>query len=168
MSESRTGAESCEGRAPARRRRLGPRPSRRPRTRGRASRPDASRLGECREEQSRLEQEASCLWILGDNRPSPISGDAAWWSADACAPKTRFGLNFPAFLSTSAAIGTVELTGFEMILTQALGQCCAMPCGTGSDDGGYGRRERVITTAWFYVVGPAEEGGRLGDLSCVR
>ena len=31
------------------------------------------------------------------------------------------------FLKTSAAIGTVELTGLDMIATQALGQYFAMP-----------------------------------------
>lgn len=34
----------------------------------------------------------------------------------------------PAFCSTSAAMGTVLLTGLEMMATQAAGQCCAMPC----------------------------------------
>ena len=40
-------------------------------------------------------------------------------------PSSFFGSYTPAALSTSAAIGTVELTGFEMMLTTALGQCCA-------------------------------------------
>lgn len=42
-------------------------------------------------------------------------------------PKRRFGLNFPCFLSTSAAMGTVEFTGFEMMLIHASGQFRAMP-----------------------------------------
>jgi hypothetical protein len=39
----------------------------------------------------------------------------------------RLGSKTPFFLSTSATIGTVELTGFEMTKTNALGQWAAIP-----------------------------------------
>ena len=38
-----------------------------------------------------------------------------------------FGSNTPCFLKTSATIGTVELTGFEITSTNALGAVVAMP-----------------------------------------
>lgn len=41
-------------------------------------------------------------------------------------PKTRFGSKTPAFLKTSAAIGTVELTGLLIMLTIAFGQHLAI------------------------------------------
>jgi hypothetical protein len=37
----------------------------------------------------------------------------------------RFSSNTPSFFRTSAKIGTVELTGFEMMATRALGQALA-------------------------------------------
>merc|ERR1719277_2845382 len=40
-------------------------------------------------------------------------------------PKILFGLYFPAFLNISLAIGTVELTGLEMIAKHASGQTSA-------------------------------------------
>ena len=40
-------------------------------------------------------------------------------------PSSFFGSYTPAALSTSAAIGTVELTGLEIMLTTALGACAA-------------------------------------------
>mmetsp|Transcript_8810 Transcript_8810/g.21281 ORF Transcript_8810/g.21281 Transcript_8810/m.21281 type:complete len:215 (-) Transcript_8810:285-929(-) len=43
-------------------------------------------------------------------------------------PKSFFGLYFPAFLRTSAAMGTVEFTGFEMTPIRASGQWSATPC----------------------------------------
>ena len=42
-------------------------------------------------------------------------------------PKRRLGLYVPAFLNTSAAIGTVEFTGLLIKFTIALGQHLAMP-----------------------------------------
>src|SRR4051794_11808538 len=42
-------------------------------------------------------------------------------------PKTRFGLNTFLALRISAAIGTVEFTGLEMMRRNALGQCSATP-----------------------------------------
>jgi hypothetical protein len=39
----------------------------------------------------------------------------------------RFGSKTPAALRTSAATGTVELTGLEMMRTKALGQKSAIP-----------------------------------------
>ena len=42
-----------------------------------------------------------------------------------CGPMGESGA--PAFLSTSATMGTVELTGLLMTAIQALGQCWAMP-----------------------------------------
>mmetsp|Transcript_27161 Transcript_27161/g.69129 ORF Transcript_27161/g.69129 Transcript_27161/m.69129 type:complete len:244 (-) Transcript_27161:335-1066(-) len=41
-------------------------------------------------------------------------------------PNRRRGSYTPARLNTSAAMGTVELTGLEMMATQAVGQCLAM------------------------------------------
>ena len=38
-------------------------------------------------------------------------------------PKTRLGSKTPAFFKDSATIGTVELTGFEMMRTCDLGAC---------------------------------------------
>ena len=40
-------------------------------------------------------------------------------------PITFLGSYAPAFFSTSAAMGTVELTGLEMMLSTALGACLA-------------------------------------------
>ena len=37
------------------------------------------------------------------------------------------GLNTPCFLKTSTTMGTVELTGFEMTSTKALGAAVAIP-----------------------------------------
>jgi len=42
-------------------------------------------------------------------------------------PKRRLGSYVPAFLKTSAAIGTVELTGLLITFTIALGQQFAIP-----------------------------------------
>ena len=42
-------------------------------------------------------------------------------------PKSRFGSKVPAFLKTSAAIGTVELTGLLITLTIAFGQHLTIP-----------------------------------------
>ena len=48
--------------------------------------------------------------------------------AKLCSLSThRFGSKTPFFLSTSATIGTVELTGLEMTRTKALGACAAIP-----------------------------------------
>lgn len=42
-------------------------------------------------------------------------------------PKRRFGSKTPAFLRTSAAMGTVEFTGLEIMRTNAFGQTSATP-----------------------------------------
>lgn len=42
-------------------------------------------------------------------------------------PKSRLGSNVPALLKTSAAMGTVELTGLLIKLTIAFGQLFAIP-----------------------------------------
>mmetsp|Transcript_6947 Transcript_6947/g.15210 ORF Transcript_6947/g.15210 Transcript_6947/m.15210 type:complete len:204 (+) Transcript_6947:503-1114(+) len=48
-------------------------------------------------------------------------------TSNVVTPSTFFGLYTPIFLRTSAAIGTVEFTGFEMIASVASGQYLPQP-----------------------------------------
>ena len=61
---------------------------------------------------------------------SPRTSDTnveAHMTSRVVTPKCLLGSNTPCFLSTSATISTVELTGFEMTSTKALGTMVTMP-----------------------------------------
>ena len=83
----------------------------------------------------------------------------------------------PFFLRTSATIGTVELTGFEMTRTKALGECSAMPTAMSRTipalicaSGNHCRRARCDPIgckgiARIFVGCPAEGGPCVGSVS---
>ena len=66
---------------------------------------------------------SNVIWMDGCNHPDPHQVPRlAWSSTSWCCIRA-----WAHFLKTSAAMGTVELTGLEMMATQASGQYLATP-----------------------------------------
>ena len=63
--------------------------------------------------------------MSGSTRRISATNVRARTTSRVVTPKSVCGLKHPASLSTSAAIGTVLLTGLVMIVTQAVGHACA-------------------------------------------
>lgn len=61
----------------------------------------------------------------GRHRLSSATKVEARTTSSVVTPKMRFWSYTPCFLKTSATIGTMELTGFEMTAIRARGQCSA-------------------------------------------
>lgn len=65
------------------------------------------------------------LVSLGSVPWTPLKKVLARTTSKVVTPNNRLGSKTPAFLKTSAKMGTVELTGLEMMQIMALGQCSA-------------------------------------------